>query len=152
MALPAPPSQRASAPTLWNPNAAALWSLVFTPVFGAWLHMLNWQALGEPDEARRARRWVIGCLAWGLFNFFSGLIIPPGEAIDALMWLITLGVLLAWYYGHGKSQQRLLLGRYGGEYPRRAWTVPVLIGVGVSVALLALAFGLAWWLDPELLP
>ena len=33
------------APALWNPNAAASWSLLFSPAFGAFLHMKNWQAL-----------------------------------------------------------------------------------------------------------
>ena len=34
-------------PPLWNPGAAASWSLLLSPVFGAILHMKNWQAMGE---------------------------------------------------------------------------------------------------------
>ena len=44
----APPTARVddvatgdAAPALWNPNAAANWSLLFSPAFGAWLHMKN---------------------------------------------------------------------------------------------------------------
>lgn len=45
-ATPAP-TREAAAIALWNPNAAANWSLLFTPLFGAYLHMLNWRSLGE---------------------------------------------------------------------------------------------------------
>lgn len=32
--------------TLWNPNAAVNWSVLFTPIFGAWIQAKNWKALG----------------------------------------------------------------------------------------------------------
>ena len=38
--------QSAVAPPLWNPGAAMAWSLLFSPIFGAFVHMKNWQALG----------------------------------------------------------------------------------------------------------
>ena len=44
-----------NAPPLWNPNAAANWSLLFSPAFGAFVHMKNWQALGEPEKAANAK-------------------------------------------------------------------------------------------------
>jgi hypothetical protein len=45
-------------PTIWNPNSAANWSLLFTPAFGAFLHMKNWEALGEPAKASSAKLWA----------------------------------------------------------------------------------------------
>ena len=51
------------APALWNPNAAANWCLLFTAAFGAYLHMRNWQALGQPDRARASRNWMIAVIA-----------------------------------------------------------------------------------------
>ena len=39
---------------IWNPSAAAIWSLVFTPAFGVFIHMLNWQAPGQLQQAARA--------------------------------------------------------------------------------------------------
>ena len=47
---------------IWNPNAAASWSLPFSPVFGAYLHMLNWRSLGEEAKAATARTWLIAGL------------------------------------------------------------------------------------------
>jgi len=34
------------------------WSLLFTPAFGAFLQMRNWEALGEPSKAVTSRIWV----------------------------------------------------------------------------------------------
>jgi curved DNA-binding protein CbpA len=45
---------------LWNPNAAANWSLLFPPVFGAWLHAKNSSALGDESEAKHSTYWVYG--------------------------------------------------------------------------------------------
>ena len=45
----------AAAAPIWNPSAAASWSLPFSPIFGAYLHMLNWRALGDEQKAATAR-------------------------------------------------------------------------------------------------
>jgi hypothetical protein len=42
-------------PALWNPNAAASWSLLFTPIFGSLLHMKNWQAMGNREKAASSK-------------------------------------------------------------------------------------------------
>jgi hypothetical protein len=50
----ATPQDDTASPTpvsLWNPEAAAMWSLVFSPAFGAYLHMRNWQQLGRNEKA-----------------------------------------------------------------------------------------------------
>ena len=52
---------------LWNPNAAANWSLLFTPIFGSYLQFRNWQALGKKDEADNARNWFIFSILFILF-------------------------------------------------------------------------------------
>jgi hypothetical protein len=52
-----------AAPALWNPGAAASWSLLFTPAFGAFLHMKNWEVLGESDKAAAAKTWVVIIIA-----------------------------------------------------------------------------------------
>jgi hypothetical protein len=51
--------QHEDAPALWNPGAAASWSVLLSPAFGAFLHMKNWEALGEPDKAAGAKKWVV---------------------------------------------------------------------------------------------
>src|SRR5262249_50236839 len=44
-------------PKLWNPGAAAIWSLLFGPAFGAWLHAVNWGVLGKPWRATANAIW-----------------------------------------------------------------------------------------------
>jgi hypothetical protein len=52
-----------AAGAIWNPAAAARWSLLFTPAFGAFIHMRNWQTLEQPERAASARRWFLASLA-----------------------------------------------------------------------------------------
>ena len=58
-----PPATRGPRRAIWNPDAAANWCLLFSPVFGTWLHMKNWRALGEPERARNRPPVVIAALA-----------------------------------------------------------------------------------------
>ena len=58
---------------LWNPNAAANWSLLFTPAFGAYLHAQNWRAMGEQDRASASMRWLFVGLALLAVYFLVGI-------------------------------------------------------------------------------
>jgi hypothetical protein len=49
---------------LWNPQAAVSWSLLLSPIFGAYIHAKNWSEIGELDEARRSKMWVYGGIIW----------------------------------------------------------------------------------------
>ena len=42
---PPPPPPAVASVALWNPVAAAVWSIVLTPAFGAYLHAKNWETL-----------------------------------------------------------------------------------------------------------
>lgn len=127
-----------AAPALWNPRAAVNWSLLFTPVFGALLHMRNWQALGEPQRAARSKAW-----AWGSFAFFIALtvvsaVLPDSRAMDGVSRIGGLALLVSWYYAAGKEQQAYVLVRFGKGYPRKGWGKPLLLGVaGIAAFLFA---------------
>lgn len=139
---------REAAPALWNPSAAANWSLLFSPVFGAFLYMKNWQALGEPAKAFAAKVWVavIVCALIGLPLAVT--LIPGMGWLDNFASTLELVLLIAWYVGVARSQERYVKGRFGKSYPRRGWGKPLLIAfsllfaygfaVGI-VAVLALA-------------
>jgi len=43
-----------------DPSAEAVWSLLFTPILGAWLHAKNWQELNQADRAKKSMIWVYG--------------------------------------------------------------------------------------------
>jgi hypothetical protein len=130
---------REAMPSLWNPGAAASWSLLFSPIFGSILHMKNWEALGDEKRAAASKNWAIGSVA-----FFAGLLLlsvllPDSKALDALGRFGGLALLLAWYYKIGKSQSAIVLARYGKGYPRKGWTKPLSIAVGCFVAVMLAA-------------
>ena len=131
------------APPLWNPNAAASWCLLLTPVFGTWLHLKNWIALGEAERARVAWMWLIaaivvtlmGPLAWALMLKTS---------VHGAFRLVVLAFLIAWYYASAKSQAQFVKKRFGDDYPRRGWGTPILVAIGLFIAWLFVA-GLMIW-------
>lgn len=130
----APPKSRlgmgADRPPLpiWNPNAAANWCLLFSPIFGACLHRLNWIALGEESRARNSTLWLIAAVVMTVAGLFLGSL-PP------FLFLIV------WYYAAARGQARYVKERYGTDYPRRAWLPPLAIALGV-VVLVIFIFGL----------
>lgn len=136
---PVPPlniSSQVAAPALWNPEAAGAWSLIFNPVFGSILVLMNWQRLGVQDKIRNAQIWL-GVSILMLIAFFF---VPSG-----LRALVTIGYLLIWYFAAAKPQARYIQERWGKAYPRRSWLWPLLIAFGVVAALfcLALVLGMA---------
>ena len=133
--------RQAAAAPIWNPNAAASWSLPFSPIFGAYLHMLNWRALGEEQKAATARVWVtIGValvpvyIALGLASYYGW------QAADALSRALAIGFLLAWYFSSAKAQARYVKDQFGKDYPRKPWGKPLLIAVAVMLAYFLVSF------------
>lgn len=128
---------------MWNPRIAANWSLLFSPVFGAFVQMKNWEALGEPARAQKSRNWAIGSAAFFFaLTLFSGLM-PESKVIDRLGSILTLVLLVVWYYADGKSQQVYVLGKFGKTYPKKGWGKPLLIGVAgvIGFVLIMAMFG-----------
>jgi hypothetical protein len=121
------------APALWNPNAAANWSLLFTPIFGAFLHMRNWQALDEPASAARAKGWVIASIAVLVFTVILALSMKSEVAANGVGKGVGLVWLLTWYFGSGRAHARYVKEAFGKDYPRRGWGMPLLIAVGVTI-------------------
>jgi hypothetical protein len=132
-----------AAPPLWNPAAAASWSLLFSPIFGAFLHMRNWQALGQPDKAAKSKTWIVATIVFLIVASLAPILIPS-SALDALGRFGGLGILIAWYYALGKSQQAFVAGRFGKSYPRRGWLKPILAALGVVFAFFRVVFFIAF--------
>jgi hypothetical protein len=125
------------APPLWNPNGAACWSLLFSPAFGAWLHMRNWQALGEPGKAATSKTWLIATLALLLLLSLVSVLAPDSKVLGGASRSANLILLLAWYFGSGRAQARYVKERFGTSYPRKGWSKPLLIALGVVFTLVA---------------
>lgn len=130
-------------PPLWNPNAAANWSLLFSPAFGAFLHMKNWEALGEPEKASAAKVWVIGALVLLLCLPVLAVMVPGFSGMPNISRLFGLVLLISWYASAARPQVRYVKERFGKNYPRKGWGKPLLvafvavIGYFFVVAILA---------------
>jgi uncharacterized membrane protein YfcA len=133
-----------AAPRLWNPNAAANWSLLFSPVFGAILHMKNWDALGEPAKAAGSKVWAIAALVLIVALAGVSAMLPESKPLDAASRSIGLTLLLVWYFASGRAQARYVKEKFGATYPRRGWTRPLLIAVGITVGFFAIVFVIAF--------
>ena len=129
--------ESAQAPPLWNPNAAANWSLLFTPMFGAWLQMQNWQALGEARRADSAKTWLaLSTVVLATSLFFD--LITPRSLMAALTTPLGVLWLLVWYFASGRPHARWVAARFGRNYPRQPWMNPLLWGLAGYVVIFAL--------------
>jgi heme/copper-type cytochrome/quinol oxidase subunit 2 len=116
-----------TAPALWNPEAAGGWSLFFTPIFGAILVLMNWQALGAKEKIRGAQLWLI-----------ASIIMVVVQILVSFPLLFVY--LVIWYFASAKSQAKYINERWGKTYPRKSWLWPLIIGLGVVFSFLCLAF------------
>lgn len=128
-----------AAPALWNPGAAAGWSLLFSPIFGAYLHARNWEALGQPDKAAASRKWMMGSIAFFVVIVLASFAVPDSKLGDALGRAGGIALLVSWYYSIGKSQRAFVLARFGKDYPRRGWGKPILVALGCFVGFIVVA-------------
>ena len=118
------------APALWNPNAAASWCLAFSVVFGAYLHMKNWEALDEPEKASASKKWFVAGICSIVIATMTSLFAMADNSINLLVDLLFLAMLLSWYFVSAKLQATYVESRFGKNYPRKGWLNPILIGVG----------------------
>jgi len=116
-------------PDLWNPGVAANWSLLFSPAFGAFLHMKNWEALGEPGKAAAAKKWVVLTLIVLALLPVTTVLLANNKFMSAIARLIGIVLLFGWYFSNGRGQMAYVNSKFGKLYPRRGWGKPILIAV-----------------------
>lgn len=102
-------------PALWNPNAAGLWSLLLSPVFGSILLMKNWQAMGDERQVRSSLTWLLASLVILLVQIY----VP----------FLALFYIIVWYLNFQRKQTDYVQAHWGTSYPRKGWGLPLLLGV-----------------------
>lgn len=132
-----------SQPALWNPNAAGCWSLVFTPLFGAYLHMKNWETLGDLEKSKKSKNWVIGSLVFLIAVVLSSVFLPETKGVEAFARLSGFVLIVSWYYSIGKIQQSYVTARFGNNYARRGWSKPLFAALLAVLAFFLLIFLIA---------
>lgn len=114
---------------LWNPVGIAVWSVFFTPAFGAWLQMYNWRRLGEHGKAAQARRWCRAALAVLAMNsVYSAVAGRLGHDAPLIDWVNAV-LFAVWYAGTVHAHTQAIRERCGARYTRRPWDSVVLLAV-----------------------
>ena len=103
-------------PALWNPDAAGAWSLLLTPVFGSILVLMNWNEIGDSDRARTGKIWV----AISILMLIPYMLVPG----FALLYIII------WYFSSQKPQTKYVKERWGKDYQRKGWLIPIFTAIG----------------------
>ena len=114
-------------PALWNPNAAANWCLIFTPAFGAYLHMKNWQALGDQEKASASKMWFLVSLGFIVVVAVFSAFVPESKSATGVFRSMGIGLLVGWYISSARPQANLVKERLGTAYQHRGWTRPLLL-------------------------
>lgn len=116
---------------IWNPSNTANLSLLFTPLFGAYLHYRNWQAMGEHEQARAAMKWVIASVA-------VLVVTTLGAYADKNLSAIWLIQLFAWYFASAKKQIKYVNEHKEMSYTQSSLAKPALIALSILLAYLGL--------------
>lgn len=104
-------------PELWNPQTAAVLSLVLSPAFGAWIHAENWRILGNE---KRAQQNI--CMLWATaVCVVTNVLLVLFGYIDLPFWLVLWAVWFVWL---GWRQIVFVRTAVGGYLPKD-WMRPV---------------------------
>ena len=113
------------APNLWNPDAAGVWSIFLTPIFGSILISKNWKALGELERHRSSNVWLGVSVLLVITSTFAPFLLFP--------------YIIVWYFSQNRPQTKYLKEKYDGVYPKNGWLKPILIVLAVFIAFLFLS-------------
>lgn len=125
--------------SIWNPNAAANWSLVFTPAFGSYIHMRNWASLGHVQKAAAAKRWFYASLALlGVYLILS-FVVDDEKKAEVFARGLGFIFLLVWYFSAGRAQAKYVKATFGSSYLHKPWGKTLLVAVAAVIAYVLLA-------------
>jgi hypothetical protein len=124
---------------MWNPGAAASWSLIFSPAFGAFLQMRNWRALDQAARKSKAKAWFIASLVMLVVYVVIALSLPNPKAADGIARSLGFVYLLVWYFAEGRSQMKYVKDRFHNDYPRKGWGAPLGIAALALIGYVVLA-------------
>lgn len=134
------PAASQSSVILWNPDVAALLSIPFSPIFGATIHALNWQRLGQRRSATTAWIWAGAILLSVVVVSVYGAMAQVNEsALEGIYRFIQLGTLVLWYFGSARGQGKYVVREMRNAYRRESWFVPICVAIILIGALWGLA-------------
>ena len=134
---PPPPitSNSEDRPKLWNPNAAANWCIIFTPIFGSFLIARNWKELNQTQKSKNSMVWFYASIVTTLT-----LVCLIGFTTYApLFRALPLLFLVIWYYVCAKKQVKFIKVNQI-NYEKKSWGKPLLFGIAGHVIAFIVTF------------
>ena len=124
--------------TLWSPDKAALFSwFLFTPIFGAIIHAINWRKLGERKKAKYSWYWAIGIfLVFNIAGAFAEAKDYNPHDLNMLLGLIHLPITLLWYFTFGRPQSKYVFNKFKNGYTKNSWLFPFCVSIIIIGSLL----------------
>ena len=110
--------------SLWNPDAAGAWSILFSPIFGSILVRSNWRELGDEGKARSGTIWI-----WSsVFMLVLSAVIP----------FVSLPFLIVWYFTYQRKQTNYVKQNLGA-YSKKSWLKPLAIATVAYIVAFVIA-------------
>ena len=129
-------------PKIYNPIVCIVLTLLFSPIFGAFLHGLNWRELGKHDLAARNMTWV----RWSFYTFviytFSEPFIRETLIGRYLMIALFVGLWASWTLSLGLRQAKYVREYVGSRREPQRFGRAVMLGAFGWVAYTAVALTL----------
>ena len=132
---------------LWNPTVAVLLSLLFTPVFGALVQMLNWRTLQEKELERQSLWWALAGCAILLGNQVFSAFLSEFRVVASFTMGILALYLCSWLVLAAGRQPRHVREHCGRRYARRSWKPVLVCTLAACVGYVLLGFFLSVLVD-----
>lgn len=114
---------------LYSPNAAGLWSLLLSVVFGSWCVWQNYKTIGDAKAANRSKIWTFSLFALIVISLF----LP-----DSVARYSAVPLLIVWYLAEQRSQVKYLEEKKI-IYTKKPWTKTVIIALILVVMFFSIA-------------
>lgn len=132
-------------PRIYNPLICVILTLLFTPMYGAFLQGLNWRELGEHELAARSMAWV----RWSFFTFAAYTLSEPfireTPVGRYLMIALFIGFWVSWTISLGWHQVTYVKNYVKSYEPQRIGRT-VMLGAFGWVAYTAVALTIVLFL------
>jgi hypothetical protein len=139
-----PLSSKPSEPVIWNPTVIAVWSLVFTPIFGSWLCSKNWLFLGDEALSIAASRWLkVGLIYYPLVFFLQPWYHQYTSSVLVEMTLL-IGLYFPWLALSMYPQIKYAQKNKSSLNLTRSWRMPLTFALGLigGIAGVILSLGM----------